>query len=64
MHVCVLGAGIVGVTSAYRLREAGHRITLVEAMSHQSGFRFAHSKRIGKLELRNGTLTAVHPCPG
>jgi D-amino-acid dehydrogenase len=33
---------------------------LVEAMSRQPGFRFAHSQRIGKLEIRNGTLTAVH----
>jgi len=31
MHICVLGAGIVGVTSAYRLLEAGHQVTLVDA---------------------------------
>ncbi|MEO6921402.1 MAG: D-amino acid dehydrogenase [Collimonas sp.] len=31
MHICVLGAGIVGATSAYRLLEAGHQVTLVDA---------------------------------
>ena len=32
MKICVLGAGIIGVTSAYRLWEAGHHVTLVDAM--------------------------------
>jgi len=31
MHICVLGAGIIGVTSAYRLLEDGHQVTLVDA---------------------------------
>ncbi|HWW06055.1 D-amino acid dehydrogenase [Collimonas sp.] len=31
MHICVLGAGVIGVTSAYRLLEAGHQVTLVDA---------------------------------
>jgi len=30
MHVVVLGAGVVGVTTAYYLSERGHRITLVD----------------------------------
>ncbi len=29
-HVVVLGAGIVGITSAYYLNKAGHRVTVVE----------------------------------
>lgn len=31
MHICVLGAGVIGVTSAYRLLQLGHRVTLVDA---------------------------------
>jgi D-amino-acid dehydrogenase len=30
MHVCVMGAGIVGLASAYALRQAGHDVTVVD----------------------------------
>lgn len=30
MHIVVVGAGLIGVTSAYRLRRAGHDVTLFE----------------------------------
>ncbi len=30
MHVCILGGGVIGVTTAYLLAERGHRITLIE----------------------------------
>lgn len=30
MHVVVLGAGVVGITTAYYLSERGHRVTLVD----------------------------------
>ncbi|KKW66816.1 amino acid dehydrogenase [Lampropedia cohaerens] len=30
MHICVLGAGIVGLASAYSLHQQGHRITVVD----------------------------------
>lgn len=30
MHVVVLGAGVIGVTTAYYLSERGHRVTLVD----------------------------------
>lgn len=31
MHVCVLGAGVVGLTTAWRLARDGHDVTIVEA---------------------------------
>lgn len=31
MHIAVVGAGVVGVSSAYRLAKAGHRVTLIDA---------------------------------
>ena len=30
MHVCVMGAGIVGLASAYALRQAGHAVTVID----------------------------------
>ena len=33
MHVLVLGAGVVGVTSAWYLRAAGHDVTVIERQS-------------------------------
>ncbi|MGM0451184.1 MAG: FAD-dependent oxidoreductase, partial [Pseudomonadota bacterium] len=30
MHVAVLGAGVIGTTTAWYLREAGHDVTVVE----------------------------------
>lgn len=32
MHICVLGAGVIGITSAHQLLEAGHQVTLLDAM--------------------------------
>ena len=37
MHVCVLGAGIVGLATAYRLRRAGHEVTVVDKAAPGSG---------------------------
>ena len=31
MHSCVLGAGVIGVTTAYQLLMAGHEVTLIDA---------------------------------
>ena len=30
MHVIVLGAGVIGVTSAYQLAKDGHQVTVVD----------------------------------
>ncbi|WP_431099607.1 D-amino acid dehydrogenase [Polaromonas aquatica] len=37
MHVCVLGAGIVGLATAYSLRQAGHEVTVIDRMRPGSG---------------------------
>jgi D-amino-acid dehydrogenase len=31
MHICILGAGVIGVTSAYRLLQDGHEVTLLDS---------------------------------
>ena len=33
-HVVVLGAGVVGITTAYYLNKAGHRVTVIERNAH------------------------------
>ncbi len=37
MHVCVLGAGIVGLATAYELNRAGHEVTVVDRAQPGSG---------------------------
>lgn len=34
MHICILGAGIMGITSAYRLLKEGHQVTLIDERKH------------------------------
>jgi len=50
MHVVVLGAGVVGVTTAYYLAERGHEVTIVDralsvasATSHANGAQLSYS---------------------
>ena len=37
MRVCVLGAGIIGLASAYALRQAGHEVTVIDRATAGSG---------------------------
>lgn len=37
MHVCVLGAGIIGLTTAYELTQQGHHVTVVDQAAPASG---------------------------
>lgn len=37
MHVCVMGAGIVGLSCAYELSQRGHRVTVIDAAAPASG---------------------------
>ncbi|WP_396430987.1 D-amino acid dehydrogenase [Limnohabitans sp.] len=37
MHVCVLGAGIVGLTTAYELTQRGHRVTVLDRATPAAG---------------------------
>jgi D-amino-acid dehydrogenase len=30
MHIIVLGAGVIGTTSAYYLKQAGHEVTVID----------------------------------
>ncbi|HVL76653.1 MAG TPA: D-amino acid dehydrogenase [Noviherbaspirillum sp.] len=46
MHVCVLGAGVVGITSAYHLMKEGHRVTLVDANEPGSGASFGNGAQL------------------
>ena len=34
MHVCILGAGIVGLAAAYELQQAGHQVTVIDQAAH------------------------------
>jgi D-amino-acid dehydrogenase len=50
MHICVIGAGVIGVTSAYFLARQGHEVTLIEARpgpaevsSHANGGQLSYS---------------------
>ena len=42
MHICVLGAGVIGITTAYYLERAGHSVTVVERNS-QAGLETSYA---------------------
>jgi D-amino-acid dehydrogenase len=47
MHICVLGAGVIGVTTAHRLLQDGHRVTLIDTQANPgSGASFANGAQL------------------
>lgn len=42
MHICVLGAGVIGITTAYYLQRAGHEVTVAERNS-QAGLETSYA---------------------
>ena len=41
MRVAIVGAGIAGMTAAYRLHQQGHEITVYEANNYYGGHTWA-----------------------
>jgi D-amino-acid dehydrogenase len=37
MHVCVLGAGIIGLSTAYELTQRGHQVTVIDRAAPAAG---------------------------
>ncbi|MEP6826062.1 MAG: FAD-dependent oxidoreductase, partial [Ramlibacter sp.] len=37
MHVCILGAGIAGLSTAYLLQQAGHAVTVIDQAGPAAG---------------------------
>ena len=48
MKVLVLGAGVIGVTTAYYLNEAGHEVTVLDLLFH-TGAEAPHAHRSREL---------------
>jgi predicted NAD/FAD-dependent oxidoreductase len=61
MHIAVVGAGAAGLTAAYRLSQAGHRISVFESAAHVGGR--THSEHFGAghyLDTGAGWLTTAY----
>ena len=61
MRICVLGAGVIGVTTAYFLAKDGHEVTIVDrnglpgqeaSYANGIGHDFNHRERLGHRSLR------------
>lgn len=61
MHIAVIGAGAAGMTAAYRLSQAGHRISVFESAPHVGGR--THTEHFGPghhLDTGAGWLTTAY----
>ncbi|MBI3817706.1 MAG: FAD-dependent oxidoreductase [Planctomycetes bacterium] len=52
MHVIVLGAGLAGLSCAYELAKAGHKVKLLEKENHEGGM--AVSYQVGEFTVDHG----------
>ena len=52
MHVIVLGAGLAGLSCAYELAKAGHKVTVLEKDGCEGGM--AHSYQVGEFTVDHG----------
>ena len=67
MKICVLGAGVIGLTTAWRLAEAGHDVIIVDR--HASTAKDASAANGGQLSYAfvaplasPATLRSCHRC--
>ena len=60
MQIAVIGAGAAGLTAAYRLIKAGHRVTVYEANPYVGGRTYsAHFDPGHHLDTGAGWLTRI-----
>jgi glycine/D-amino acid oxidase-like deaminating enzyme len=64
MHVVILGAGLLGVTSAYFLRQLGHDVTVLDRPATPSNVPIIGRSKLPNLFLNtgHGTLGWTHAC--
>ena len=61
MKIAVLGAGVIGVTTAHYLAKAGHEVTVID---RQSGPALETSFAKRRMHLGYRFATPLHPLPG
>jgi monoamine oxidase len=58
VHAIVAGAGLAGMTAAWRLQQAGHRVTVLEARGRVGGRTWSHAMPDGTVVERGGEFIA------